>query len=92
MRIIFIVFVTDSKNENQFVRFSTDFQKLPICISPTFLHSSPPLRLKQNRLYRNIPTGNPDTVCLWHPQRESNSQLTLRRGLLYPFNYGGRSY
>ena len=25
----------------------------------------------------------------WHPQRESNSQLTLRRGLLYPFNYGG---
>ena len=28
------------------------------------------------------------TLC-WHPQRESNSQLTLRRGLLYPFNYGG---
>ena len=27
--------------------------------------------------------------ALWHPQRESNSQLTLRRGLLYPFNYGG---
>ena len=25
----------------------------------------------------------------WHPRRESNSQLTLRRGLLYPFNYGG---
>ncbi len=25
----------------------------------------------------------------WHPLRESNSQLTLRRGLLYPFNYGG---
>ena len=24
----------------------------------------------------------------WHSQRESNSQLTLRRGLLYPFNYG----
>ncbi len=22
----------------------------------------------------------------WHPLRESNSQLTLRRGLLYPFN------
>ena len=25
----------------------------------------------------------------WYPRRESNSQLTLRRGLLYPFNYGG---
>ena len=25
----------------------------------------------------------------WHPQRESNSQLPLRRGLLYPFNYAG---
>ncbi len=29
------------------------------------------------------------TNIIWHPQRESNSQLTLRRGLLYPFNYGG---
>ena len=49
MRIIFIVFVTDSKNENQFVRSSTDFQKLPIYISPTFLHSSPspPPKTKQ---------------------------------------------
>ena len=28
-------------------------------------------------------------VIFWHPRRESNSQLTLRRGLLYPFNYGG---
>lgn len=25
-----------------------------------------------------------------HPQRESNLQLTLRRGLLYPFNYEGK--
>ena len=25
----------------------------------------------------------------WHPQRESNPQLALRRGLLYPFNYAG---
>ena len=25
----------------------------------------------------------------WHPQRESNPQLPLRRGLLYPFNYAG---
>lgn len=31
----------------------------------------------------------PVTVLFWHPRRESNSQLTLRRGLLYPFNYGG---
>ena len=23
----------------------------------------------------------------WHPQQESNLQLALRRGLLYPFNY-----
>ena len=28
----------------------------------------------------------------WYPRRESNSQLTLRRGLLYPFNYGGIAY
>lgn len=27
-------------------------------------------------------------LFIWHPLRESNSQLTLRRGLLYPFNYG----
>ena len=27
--------------------------------------------------------------AFWHPQRESNSQLPLRRGLLYPFNYAG---
>lgn len=25
----------------------------------------------------------------WYPQRESNPQLALRRGLLYPFNYEG---
>lgn len=25
----------------------------------------------------------------WYPQRESNPQLPLRRGPLYPFNYGG---
>ena len=25
----------------------------------------------------------------WHPQRELNPQLPLRRGLLYPFNYAG---
>ncbi len=31
-------------------------------------------------------------VDFWHPQRESNSQLPLRRGLLYPFNYAGISY
>ena len=24
----------------------------------------------------------------WYSRRESNPQLTLRRGLLYPFNYG----
>lgn len=24
----------------------------------------------------------------WRPQQESNLQLALRRGLLYPFNYG----
>ena len=29
------------------------------------------------------------TLTFWHPQRESNSQLTLMRGLLYPFNYEG---
>ena len=28
------------------------------------------------------------SLRFWHSQRESNSQLTLRRGLLYPFNYG----
>ena len=33
--------------------------------------------------------GNGKNVDFWHPQRESNPQLTLRRGLLYPFNYGG---
>jgi hypothetical protein len=33
----------------------------------------------------------PVTALFWHPRRESNSQLTLRRGLLYPFNYGGIS-
>ena len=33
----------------------------------------------------------PATAVFWHPRRESNSQLTLRRGLLYPFNYGGIS-
>ena len=25
----------------------------------------------------------------WYPRRESNPQFTLRRGMLYPFNYGG---
>ena len=41
--------------------------------------------------------GHTDVSCIkesrasrlgfgWHPLRESNSQLTLRRGLLYPFN------
>lgn len=24
----------------------------------------------------------------WHSRRESNPELALRRGLLYPFNYG----
>ena len=27
-------------------------------------------------------------VIFWYSRRESNPQLTLRRGLLYPFNYG----
>ena len=30
-----------------------------------------------------------EAPSFWHPQRESNSQLPLRRGLLYPFNYAG---
>ncbi len=25
----------------------------------------------------------------WYPQVESNHQFALRRGVLYPFNYGG---
>lgn len=29
---------------------------------------------------------------LWYPQRESNPQLPLRRGPLYPFNYGGMCF
>ncbi len=33
--------------------------------------------------------GSTRLPLLWHPQRESNSQLPLRRGLLYPFNYAG---
>lgn len=32
------------------------------------------------------------SVVYWHPRRESNSQFTLRRGGLYPFNYGGMTY
>ena len=40
----------------------------------------------EHKKSRQVPVG---TCRLWHPRRESNSQLTLRRGLLYPFNYGG---
>ena len=28
----------------------------------------------------------------WRPQEESNLQLALRRGSLYPFNYGDTSH
>ena len=31
-------------------------------------------------------------VVLWYSQRESNPQLPLRRGPLYPFNYGSEKY
>ena len=27
----------------------------------------------------------------WYPDRESNSELSFRRALLYPFNYQGQS-
>ena len=29
-----------------------------------------------------------DLLIFWHSHRESNPELALRRGLLYPFNYG----
>lgn len=29
-------------------------------------------------------------LLIKHPQQESNLQLALRRGLLYPFNYEGK--
>ena len=28
-------------------------------------------------------------MAFWHPQRESNARFALRRGMLYPLNYGG---
>ena len=28
-------------------------------------------------------------LCRWYPDRESNSELSFRRALLYPFNYQG---
>ena len=52
---------------------------------------------RQDRLRETItknrckPAKNGLQRQFWHPWRESNSQLTLRRGLLYPFNYRGLS-
>ena len=37
---------------------------------------------------KNTPTHSCAAACFWYSRRESNPQRPLRRGLLYPFNYG----
>ncbi len=51
----------------------------------------PMLEREAIRAERHFSIASPAkrNLAIWHPQRESNSQLTLRRGLLYPFNYAG---
>ena len=34
-------------------------------------------------------TPSPKPINKWCPRQESNLHLSLRRALLYPFNYGG---
>ena len=43
--------------------------------------------MRQHQVLISINKKTPmKNIGAWHPLRESNSQLTLRRGLLYPFN------
>ena len=37
---------------------------------------------------KNTPPHSCAAACFWYSRRESNPQRPLRRGLLYPFNYG----
>ena len=63
----------------------------PLSSCPTHVGAKPVkrLRLFEVLLPQNIQTkeaGLKTCLFYWHPQQESNLQLPLRRGLLYPFN------
>ena len=47
-----------------------------------------PLFLLYKKIHAKRTHKTPPRVSLWYSRRESNPQRPLRRGLLYPFNYG----